>query len=79
MYNGIVCSSDVQVRRVAFHGYKPSAYELMEMKIARLDSTTISDSVARDLFLANLDNYSNVPWKPKLKPSNGHAMPFVTG
>ena len=77
MYNGIVCSSDVQVRRVAFHGYKPSAYELMEMKIARLDSTTDSD--ARDLFLANLDNYSNVPWKSKLKPSHGHAIPFVTG
>ena len=78
-YNGIVCSSAVQVRRVAFHGYEPTSYDHMEMKIARLDANTTSNSVARDVFLADLDNYSNVPWKPKQKPNNGHAIPFVTG
>ena len=39
VYNGIVCSNRVQVRRVAFFGYTPDHFLGMEMKIAKLEFT----------------------------------------
>jgi hypothetical protein len=64
---------------LAFHGYKPSAFNLMEMKLARLNGDAITDVQSRLDFLDDLDVYSRVEWKPKTKPSNAHTVPFVTG
>lgn len=35
---GIVCTSAVQVRRIAFFGYQPSNFRLMEMRIGQWDT-----------------------------------------
>ena len=83
VYDGIVCSPDVQIRRVAFHGYQPSdTFRLMDLRITQLDRAEEEvhvDEGTRESYLDDKDNYSLVPFKLKLNPSNGHAMPFVTG
>lgn len=81
VYNGIICPNTVQVRRIAFHGYSPSHFDGMEMKIAKYDSTIVSGKSDEELqeYVDNSDNYSTVIFKSKLKPSMGWAMPYVTG
>jgi len=39
VYDGITCTSSIQVRRIAFSGYSPSNFDGMEMKIAKYDNT----------------------------------------
>ena len=53
----------------------------MEMKILKYDDSIINAKSPTDLetYLTLEDNYSVVPFKPKLDPSNGWAMPYVTG
>ena len=81
VYNGLICPNTVQVRRIAFFGSTPESFFAMEMKILKYDNS-IRDSfteVELEEYLDNEENYSVVPFKSKLKPSNGWAMPFVTG
>ena len=54
----------------------------MEMKIARFENSEMSALKAAgtyEEYIDDDDNYSQVIFKQKLKPSNGWAMPFVTG
>ena len=37
LYDGVICDSSVQVRRVAFHAYQPSSFYLSELRIAKFD------------------------------------------
>ena len=81
-HDGIVCPRSVQVRRVAFHGYEPGSFQHAELRITRLepdDEERMADNGSLEAYLDDKENYSNVPFKPKLKPSNGWAMPYVTG
>jgi hypothetical protein len=80
-YNGIICPSSVQLRRVAFWGYTPDHFHGMEMKITKFEATDEAAMKANgtlEAYLDNNDNYSQVIWKEKLKPMNGWAIPFVT-
>ena len=82
LMGGIVCSDAVQVRRIAFSGYTPNHFKGMEMKIARFDDDDVATMVTDGTLETYLDdeaNYSLVPWKEKLKPKEGWAMPYVTG
>ena len=82
LMGGITCSSAVQVRRIAFFGYAPDHFDGMEMKIARFDREDVEamrDDGLLEQYLDADENYSVVPFKQKLNPKNGWAMPFVTG
>jgi hypothetical protein len=37
VHDGIICNSNVQVRRVAFHNYAPGSLTMMKLKIAQWD------------------------------------------
>jgi hypothetical protein len=79
-FDGIICDSSVQVRRVAFHGYKPSnIFRGMDLRIAKYDEQFDWDYESQKAYLDDKDNYGLVPFKAKLDPTNGHAIPFVTG
>ena len=41
--------------------------------------SALDDAETLQEYLDDESNYSVVIFKPKLKPSNGWAMPFVTG
>lgn len=49
------------------------------MRIKRLEGDQIDDKDVRDTHLEDLANWSNVEWKPKLKPKDAHTVPFITG
>jgi hypothetical protein len=70
------------VRRVAFWGYQPGSFQHAELRIARYEPDDV-ERMERDgtlqSWLDDKSNYSLVPFKPKLDPSNGWAMPYVTG
>jgi hypothetical protein len=54
----------------------------MSLRIAKFDKEledTFADDTERKEYLDNKDNYAIVPYKTKQKPSNAHAIPFVTG
>ena len=59
----------------------PSNFFGMRLKITQLDSVNEDAMTAenRTAYLESDDNYSVVPYKDKQDPSNGWAMPFVTG
>ena len=81
VYNGITCTNNVQVRRIAFHSGSPDHFNGMEMKIAKYDTAMIEafTEEERQAYVDDEANYSVVIYKSKLKPANGWAMPFVTG
>jgi hypothetical protein len=79
-YGGLICGNTVQVRRVAFHGYQPSnVFRGMDLRIAQYDDQFDWEYEAQKAYLDDIDNYGVVPFKAKQAPSNGHAIPFVTG
>ena len=79
-YDGIICDNTVQVRRVAFHGYQPSnVFRGMDLRIAPYDEQFDWDYEQQKEYLDDRSNYSEVPFKAKTDPTNGHAIPFVTG
>ena len=52
------------------------------MKIANWDHATengLTTDEDRQAYLDDRSNYSTVPFKEKQKPTNGWAMPYVTG
>jgi len=82
MYNGIICNNKVQVRRIAFSGYSPAHFYRIPMKVAQWDESVVpKDKEALKTFLKDKkhENFSIVPFKLLQKPSNGWAIPFVTG
>jgi len=81
-FDGIICNSSVQVRRIAFSGATPSSFSGMELKIAKFDPADVAkmkEAGTLEAYLNSESNYSVVPFRPKLKPSKGWAMPYVTG
>ncbi|TNV88211.1 hypothetical protein FGO68_gene8985 [Halteria grandinella] len=78
-YDGLICNSSVQVRRVVFYKYLPNYFENMDMKIIQWDGVDSMDNQTLASYKASVDNYSIVPFKMKMEPNNAWAMPFVTG
>ena len=82
LVGGIICDNSVQVRRIAFFGGSPSHFFGMPLKIAPYDNALVASLRASnelEAYLDSNDNYSQVPFKQKLNPSQGWAMPYVTG
>ncbi len=55
-------------------------FNLMEMKVLKFDDNLFTDYTPEeyDEHILNSTAYSVVPFKPKLDPSNGWAVPYVT-
>jgi len=81
VYDGIVCDGTVEVRRLAFYGYSPKQFDNMAIKITQYDTSVIDAMTPEDktLYVDDVTSWSAVPFKSKLKPTNGWAVPFVTG
>jgi hypothetical protein len=80
-YGGVFCDSSIEVRRVAFYGAVPSGlFRGMGFKVLRYDEDVLADytNVTTD-YIDNKTEYSTLFFKKKLDPSNGWAVPFVTG
>ena len=80
-WGGIICDNTVEVRRIAIWGM-PSNFYGMRLKILQFDRATEAAVKADGTYEEYLDtnsNYSLVPFKDKQKPSQGWAMPYVTG
>lgn len=50
----------------------------MELKVLKYDDSILS-SVNKADYIGNASAYSVIPFKPKLDPKNGWAIPYVTG
>lgn len=81
MYDGVVCDSSVEIRRITFKGYEPGHFRGMEMNIYPYDKVSVDtrSEADNDAFLADTSNRSQIFWKEKLKPGNAWAVPYVTG
>lgn len=79
-FGGVFCDSRVQVRRIAFHGATPARlFRGMGFKILRYDDSIINEYGNKTLYLKKKSNYGSILFKKSLDPSNGWAVPFVTG
>lgn len=83
VYNGIICNNSVQVRRIAFSGYSPDHFYRIAMKVAQYDDDIISALTEEEFEAWKYDDdkeyFSNMEFKAISKPSNGWAVPYVTG
>ncbi len=69
VYDGVVCSPDVQIRRIAFTGYTPDTFRGMPMNILKFDYATINAFSTPDAKLAYINDktqYSDIFFKEKL-------------
>ena len=72
------------MRRVAFYDYQPeNTFRGLDLRINKLDYDDEYDmsSEERQTYLDDEDQirHSTIPFKRLKDPSNGHAVPFVTG
>ena len=75
--DGLICDNTAQIRRIAFSQQTPSGiFNGQDLKILRFQGSldTLDNST-----IANVTNYSVIGFKALKLPSNGWAVPFVTG
>lgn len=80
-FNGIICNSSVQMRRVVFHNHLPLTMTMHPLHVLRIDDsiTANMDIATMQKYYGNSDNYSNVPWRLQTDPLSSWAFPVVTG
>lgn len=80
MYDGVVCDSSIEVRRLAFHNYKPgNLLNGMDMLVLRYDDAVLAQNSNITKYHLERENYSKIFWKGKKSPGNSWTFPFVTG
>ncbi|CDW80878.1 ipt tig domain containing protein [Stylonychia lemnae] len=79
VYDGIICDSTVQIRRLVHYNYAPKIFDNMEMKVLKFDDNLYTDKYDFITTRNYLTDYSIVPFRPKINPVNHWAMPYVTG
>ena len=64
-YNGYVCDSTVEVRRVAFWNYSPDAFRGMQINVLKYDDSVVTamDNATLTAYLLNPLAYSVIPFK----------------
>jgi len=68
IHDGITCTDDVEVRRVAFHGAEPSdKFRLQKAYLTRIGDTTTGPltDTALDDHMAIPENWDDIDNKPK--------------
>jgi hypothetical protein len=81
VFDGIICDSRVQVRRIVFYNFKTDIFNMMELKVLQYDDTITSklNSTQKKDYLENITNYSVFPFRAKTNPTKAWAIPIVTG
>jgi hypothetical protein len=70
VYDGILCDSRVQVRRIVFYNYAPDIFNIMDMKVLQFDDIITSklNATSKKGYIENITNYSVVPFRAKTRP-----------
>jgi hypothetical protein len=81
VYDGLLCDSTSQVRRVVFYNYKPDIFDNMPMRIYQWDDSIVGsmDNVTKLAYLNNASTYTDLPFRKMMTPLNSWAFPVVTG
>lgn len=80
-YDGVVCNSSVQIRRIVFHNYVPDIFAVMDMKVLQIDDAIVGkmNNVSLKAYKDDVSQYSLFKFRPKIEPANAWAIPVVTG
>jgi len=86
-FNGLICTDQVQVRRIVFYGYSPNLFDGVSMYIFNCNNKTQGAILSNDQCNTthNTSSYdfgtqaSTVFWRPKQNPAKAWAVAFVTG
>lgn len=80
-YDGIVCDSRSEIRRVVFYNFAPAIFGKQYMKILQWDDSIVGsmDNTTKKAYMEDLDNYSMVNFRAHVRPENAWAIPIVTG
>lgn len=81
MYDGLLCTPDVEVRRVVIYGYQPGSLAQRNLYLLPYDDSIVSGMTEQEVldYEADVSQYSVVDWRPKANPSDHWCVPFVTG
>ena len=79
-YDGLICNSLVEIRRLAFYNFQPDAFRGLEINMLKWDDLLVDSLNSSSLngYMQNASAYSTIPFKPARDPSDGWAVPFVT-
>mmetsp|Transcript_29264 Transcript_29264/g.28392 ORF Transcript_29264/g.28392 Transcript_29264/m.28392 type:complete len:776 (-) Transcript_29264:1803-4130(-) len=80
-YDGLICDSSVEVRRIAFDQYTPTYFYGQTMRVIPYDDELLDGMTddEKEVYLDDLNNYSNFVFRKQVLPTLGWAAPFVTG
>ena len=84
MYDGIICDSSVQVRRVSFYNAKPyGEFRSQKAYVTNIDSSGVGSAPlsgdALDTYIASPGSWDDVDFKPTSNPDESWTFPLVTG
>jgi hypothetical protein len=85
VYDGLICDSSVQVRRIAFSAAAPGSFTMQKVKVAKWDQedqdAILADETTFETFRQDLDleYWSWLEMREKKNPSNSWPIPVVTG
>ena len=82
VHDSVLCPASHAIRRVAFHGMEnANTFRAMLMKFIPYDDSEMEKLTDEEkaTYLADSTNLSEIFYKEKQSPSNGWAVPFVTG
>ena len=69
-FDGLICNSSIQVRRVVFWNYLPGIMTMQPLNILKIDDSVINqmDNVTMASYFGNTNNYSPVAWRLQYAP-----------
>jgi len=64
-----------------FYAYEPQHFRGQNINILKFDNEDINalSDVDKQAYIDESANFSVIAWKPKLKPEDAWAVPYVTG
>lgn len=83
MFDGLLCDSTVQVRRIVMYGSAPGSLKQRNLYLLPYDDSIVGAGVMDEAQLIAYEsddaNYSIVDWREKKNPSEHWCVPYVTG
>lgn len=80
-YDGLICDSSIQLRRIVFYNYYPAYFAGQPLKILKWDDSLLSamSPTAISAYVNDTASYSIVGYRACMNPYNAWAFPIMTG
>jgi hypothetical protein len=81
VYDGFICESSIEIRRIVYYNFKPNIFDKQPMRILKYDDSIVGlmNNVSKKAYLDNITHYTDLEFRLMLKPMSSWAFPVITG